>query len=40
MPPAALLFDYALEAMNLIHLPLVVAAFDLVALGFCSRKRE
>ena len=38
MPPAALLFDYALEAMNLIHLPLVVAAFDLVTFGLLLEK--
>ena len=38
MPPAALLFDYAFKAMNLVHLPLVVAAFDLVALGLLLEK--
>lgn len=38
MPPAALLLDYALEAVNFVHLSLVVAAFDFVTLGLLLEK--
>ena len=38
MPPAALLLDDTLEAVNLVHLPLVVAALYLIALGFLLEK--
>lgn len=38
MSPAALLLDYALEAVNFVHLSLVVTAFDLVTFGLLLEK--